>query len=273
MKPFLRICEWKVLVENQVDKKVKALRTDNGLEFCNHAFDEFCRKFGIKRHRTCTYTPQQNGVAERMNRTIMEKVRCLLNESGLSEAFWAEAAMTSVYVINCSPSSTIEFKTPEEVWLGRKPGYGHMRKFGAVAYVHHDRGKLQPRAVKGVFIGYPPGTKGYKIWLLEEQKCVISRNVKFNEAQVYKDTVGETSGSIGDTQINKVSEIDEQETSETPPSSADHGGVTPDQELGGASDDQFDEEDHQGSSPEPSPSPANDEGSSLKNYQVTRDRK
>ena len=74
-------------VENQVDRKVKCLRTDNGLEFCNIKFDRYCKTHGIERHKTCVYTPQQNGVAERMNRTIMEKVRCLLNESGLDESF------------------------------------------------------------------------------------------------------------------------------------------------------------------------------------------
>ncbi|CAB80825.1 putative polyprotein [Arabidopsis thaliana] len=70
---FDKFCEWKELVENQVNKKIKVLRTDNGLEFCNLKFDEYCKKNGIERHRTCTYTPQQNGVAERMNRTLMEK--------------------------------------------------------------------------------------------------------------------------------------------------------------------------------------------------------
>lgn len=78
---FANFCEWKKLVETQVDKKVRYIRTDNGLEFCNPAFNQFCKKDGITRHRTCTYTPQQNGVAERMNRTLMEKVRCLLCES------------------------------------------------------------------------------------------------------------------------------------------------------------------------------------------------
>lgn len=67
---------------------------------------------------TCSYTPQQNGVAERMNMTIMEKVRCLLSESGLEEKFWAEAAATSVYLINRTPSSANDFNIPEELWLG-----------------------------------------------------------------------------------------------------------------------------------------------------------
>ena len=173
-------------VENQVDTKVKYLRTDNGLEFCNLAFDEFCRKNGITRHRTCAYTPQQNGVAERMNRIIMEKVRCLLSESSLGEELWSEADAFSVYTINRSPSSAVGFKVPEEIWLGKKPGYKHMKKFGSVAYVHKDQGKLKPRAEKGVLIGYPPGTKGYKIWLLDGEKSTINRNVKFCEDVMFK---------------------------------------------------------------------------------------
>lgn len=110
------------MVENQVDKKVKYLRTDNGLEFVNIAFNEFCRKAGITRHRTCTYMPLQNGVAERMNWTIMENVRCLLNESGLEEEFWAEAVNIATYMINRSPTASLNFKSPEEVWLGKQPG-------------------------------------------------------------------------------------------------------------------------------------------------------
>jgi len=84
---FDKFCEWKEIVENHVGKKVKTLRTDNGLEFCNNRFNDYCAKTGIERHRTCTYTPQQNGVTKRMNRTIMEKVRCMLDESGLEETF------------------------------------------------------------------------------------------------------------------------------------------------------------------------------------------
>lgn len=122
-----------------------------------------------------------------MNRTIMEKVRCLLNESGLDESFWAEAAATASYLINRSPASAIDHNIPEELWLKRKPCYKHLRKFGSVAYVHQDQGKLKPRALKGIFIGYPTGTKGYKVWLLDEEKCVISRNVMFHEDVVFKD--------------------------------------------------------------------------------------
>lgn len=133
-----------------------------------------------------------------MNRTIMEKVRCKLNESGLDESFWAEAAATAAYIINRSPASAIDHNVPEELWLNKKPEYKHLKRFGSISYVHHDQGKLKPRALKGVFLGYPAGTKGYKIWLLDEEKCVISRNVVFQEDTVYKDLKGKMNEAVID---------------------------------------------------------------------------
>lgn len=128
--------EWKVEVETQTGRKLKCLRTDNGLEYCNKRFDSYCVSTGVKRHMTCVYTPLQNGVSERMNRTIMERVRCMLSESGMEERFWAEAASTAVYLINRSPSSAIDYKLPgvmvrcktrykasKEVWLSSLCSY------------------------------------------------------------------------------------------------------------------------------------------------------
>ena len=112
---FSKFKEWKVLVENQTDCKIRNLRTNNGLEFCNKEFDDYCAKNGITRHRTCSDTPQQNGLAKRMDRTILDKVRCMLTESSLSKRFWAEATNTTVYLINRSPSSALNFKTPMHV--------------------------------------------------------------------------------------------------------------------------------------------------------------
>ena len=86
---FQSFKEWKQLVENQTGKLVKCLRTDNGLEFCNKAFDNLCKSSRIKRQKTCAYTPQQNEVAERMNITIMSKVRSMLAETGFRKLFWA----------------------------------------------------------------------------------------------------------------------------------------------------------------------------------------
>ncbi|XP_073039067.1 uncharacterized protein [Primulina eburnea] len=92
----------------------------------------------------------------------MDKVRCMLNESGLPNNFWAEAASTACYLINRSPSSAIEFLVPEMKWSTVKPEYEHIRTFGCVVYVHVNQGKLNPRAKKRIFLGYPSGVKGYK---------------------------------------------------------------------------------------------------------------
>ena len=179
---FRKFKEWKILVENQTGNKVKKLRTCNGLEFCNREFNECCTNNGITKHRACSETPQQNRIAKRLNITILEKVRCLLNESGLPKKFWVEATSTIVYLINRSPSSVINFKTPMQLWTGRKPNIAHLKPFGYIAYVHISQGKLNPRAVKGIFIGYPFGVKGYKVWLINDRKCVISRNIVFYES-------------------------------------------------------------------------------------------
>ena len=263
---FDRFCEWKELVENQQNKKVKCLRTDNGLEFCNLKFDAYCKDHGIESYMTCTYTPQQNGVADRMNRTIMEKVRCMLNESGLGEEFWAEAAATAAYLINRSPASAIDHNVPEELWLNKKPGYKHLRRFGSIAYVHVDQGKLKPRALKGIFIGYPSRTKGYKIWLLEEQKCVISRNVLFHEESVYKDTIEKE--RVVESEAEPASHSKSTLIKMKTPGNLNSGGViqVSDEEE---SDESVDEEQE----PEPQVElPETQTTSSLANYQLARDR-
>jgi hypothetical protein len=112
------------------------VRTDNGGEFCGNEFEEFCKKCGIARQNTTPYTPQQNGVAERMNRTLMEKARCMLSGVGIGQEFWAEAVGTACYLVNRSPSSTLGDKTPQEVWTGKEPSLTHLKVFGYDAYVH-----------------------------------------------------------------------------------------------------------------------------------------
>ena len=94
---------WKAMVERQTEKKVKIFRTDNGLKFCSTEFDNFFKSEGIIRHRTTKGTPQQNGVIEHMNHTLLERVRSMLSSSGLSRDFWIEVAHTACYIINRSP--------------------------------------------------------------------------------------------------------------------------------------------------------------------------
>nr|GEY29854.1 zinc finger, CCHC-type [Tanacetum cinerariifolium] len=118
---------------NQTGRTVKKLRTNNGLEFCNREFKQLCIDSGIARHLTVVGTPQQNGLAKRMNRTLMDKVRCLLIQSGLPKTFWAEVTCTAAYLINRSPSTAIEKKTPMEMWSRHPSDYGMLKTFGCIA--------------------------------------------------------------------------------------------------------------------------------------------
>lgn len=179
---FSAFKEWKTMVERQTERKVKKLRTDNGMEFCSNKFKSYCKSEGIVRHYTIPHTPQQNGVAERMNRTIISKARCMLSNAGLHRRFWAEAASTACYLINRSPSIAIDKKTPIEVWSGSPADYSELRVFGCTAYAHVDNGKLEPRAVKCIFMGYSSGVKGYRLWNPATGKTMTSRNVVFNES-------------------------------------------------------------------------------------------
>ncbi|GJW56756.1 retrotransposon protein, putative, ty1-copia subclass [Tanacetum coccineum] len=189
---FTKFKEWKVMVEKQTEKKVKKLRTDNGMEFCSNEFNSYCKSEGIVRHYTVPYTPQQNGVAERMNRTIISKARCMLSNAGLSKRFWAEAASTACYLINMSLSTAIDKTIPIEVWSNSPANYEDLRVFGCIAYPHADNGKLDPRAVKCIFLGYKSRVKGYKLWCPETEKVVISRNVIFNEQKMFRESESES---------------------------------------------------------------------------------
>jgi len=154
-------------VENQTENKIKVLRKDNGGEFCSKEFEEFRKKCGIARQKTTPYTPQQNGVTERMNKTLMERVRSMLSGARLGQEFWAEAVDTACYLVNKSPSLALEDKTLQEVWTGKKPSLSHLRVFGCDAYVHvpkEKRTKLDSKFEKFIFIGYKDGLKGYKLW-------------------------------------------------------------------------------------------------------------
>ena len=205
---FQKFKQWKKMVEVQTGKKVKHLRTDNGREFLKDEYKKFCLEEGLMRHTTVRYTPQQNGLAERMNKTLLERVRCMLSCANAPKKFWAEAVNTAAYLINKSPSTAIGFKTLEEMWSGAPPKYDHIRVFGCVAYAHIKQGKLDPRAIKCMFIGYPEGVKGYKLWFSDENgsKSIISRDVTFREDEMYmkKASSGQSTSEEGENARFKV---------------------------------------------------------------------
>eukprot|EP00253_Pinus_taeda_P001996 PITA_01996 len=153
----------------------KGLVEDNIGEFYSKEFEEFSKKCGIAWHKNTPYTPQQNGVVERMNKTLMERVRSMLSGVRLGQEFWIEAVETTCYLVNRSPSSALEDKNPQEVWTFKKPYLSHLRVFGCDAYVHvpkEKRTKLDSKSEKCIFTGYKVGLKGYKIWKPATRKVV-----------------------------------------------------------------------------------------------------
>ena len=178
------------LVENQIDKTLKCLRSDNGGEYVSKAFQAFCDSKGIKRELTAPYNPPQNGVAERMNRTIQDKVRTMLSHAALPHGFWAEAVMTAVHLINRSPNRSLGGGIPQEAWSGKPPSYAHLRVFGCEAFVHirkEERNKLEPKSCKCIFLGYgDEGEMGYRLWDPEKRKIVRSNDVIFRENRMHK---------------------------------------------------------------------------------------
>jgi len=174
---FERFQEFKALVENQFDRKVKVLRIDNGGEFCGKVFDHLYRQHDINRHNTTPYTPQQNEVVERMNITLMDKARSMLSGAGLSQELWVEAIDTVCYLVNRSSTTALVDKTPYEAWDSRRPSLAHLKVFGCDAFMHvpKEKGsKLDVKLEKCIFIGYKDGVKGYKLWNLVEGKIVYS---------------------------------------------------------------------------------------------------
>lgn len=175
--------DFKKMVENQSKETIMKIRTDNGTEYCSNDFERFCRNSGTKHERTNAYTPQQNGMAERMNRTLVEKAKCLLFDAKLPKSYWAEAVHMAAYLINRSVNSS-GLKTPNELFDGKKPDLSNLKIFGSTVMVHipkENRRKWDKKAQKLVFVGYDEHTKGYRCMNRNTNKLVISRDVKFIE--------------------------------------------------------------------------------------------
>ena len=143
------------------------------------------------------YSPQQNGMAERWNRTLLDKARAMLHTAGLSLGFWEFAVHTAVHIHNRTPSRTIGWRTPHELWTdGHVPDVSYFRIFGCKAYVHTPeakRKKLDPKAEEMTLVGYEPGSKGYRLWDYSDRSLVLSRDVTFDERSFPYKEIGQRS--------------------------------------------------------------------------------
>ncbi|KAJ9525163.1 hypothetical protein QJQ45_020718 [Haematococcus lacustris] len=171
-------------LENQSGFRCKAIRTDNGTEYVNSRMKEYCSSKGIVHQHSAPYSPQQNGAAERLNRTIFEKARSILHAADMSLSFWAHAAVFANHVRCLLPVSGQPL-TPWEAFYGVKPDLSGLRVFGCRVWLHvpdHQRSKLQAKSVEGLFIGYEPGSKAYRVLVNGKETC--SKDIVFDELSV-----------------------------------------------------------------------------------------
>ena len=149
-------------------------------------FRHYCISKGIRHERSVPKTPQHNGVAERMNRTIVEKVRTMLSHAKLPKSFWGEALMTAVDLINLSPSAPLNGDVPNKFLTGKDVSYNHLKVFGCRAFVHipkDERSKLDSKSKKYILMGYRNEEFRYRLWDPIEKKIIRSRDVIFFEDQ------------------------------------------------------------------------------------------
>jgi hypothetical protein len=180
--------EFKALVENLSERKIKILRSDNGGEYTSNEFGSFCIDVGIKRDLATPYNPQQNGVAERKNRMIMEVVKTI-HDQDLPIHLWAEATRTTIYVQNKLSHSALGFKTSEEMFTRKKTEVSHLKIFGCPVFVHipkEKRTKLDPSGNKGIFVGYYEISKAFIIYIPGYHHIDINRDVTFDKDETLK---------------------------------------------------------------------------------------
>ncbi|GJR64699.1 retrotransposon protein, putative, ty1-copia subclass [Tanacetum coccineum] len=194
-------------VENQLGKTIKSLRSDRGGEYMSQEFLDHLKEHGIIAHRTPPYTPQNNGVSERRNRTLLDMVRSMMSQTTLPKSFWDYALETAARILNMVPSKKVD-KTPYEIWHGQAPKLSYLRVWGCEAFVKHDTltkpDKLDPRSFKCIFVGYPKETMGYSFYSPSENKVFVARNAEFFESKLLD---LKASGSVED-----LEEIQEEDT-------------------------------------------------------------
>ncbi|KAI7952262.1 hypothetical protein MJO29_007893 [Puccinia striiformis f. sp. tritici] len=179
------ISQFKTFYEKQTGKSIKKLITDGGGEFCNKTLSNILEESGVQHNISPPYTPQQNGIAERANRTILNMTRCILLQSNLASEWWAEAVKTACATTNCLPTLSKGRKSPVELMFGRKPNIAVFRPFGCKVWalkpeIYHER-KFDSLAWEGILVGYANDYSTYKILRSDTKQLVNSKHVYFEE--------------------------------------------------------------------------------------------
>jgi len=190
---------------------IQALRSDNGKEYTSRQFTMFCEETCIEHQLAPLYTPQQNGVSERKNQTIMEMVRCMFHEKGLPNEYWAEAAYTAVFLLNRLPTKAVDGKTPFKAWYGYKPFLKNFKVFGCLYFTYVPqikRDTLNKKVEPGIFVGYNSVSKAYRAFQPSTQKILISLDLYFMENEQW-DWSNAENVPAADTLLNQDELVDD----------------------------------------------------------------
>lgn len=177
----IKLTQFITRMETKYNKRLKIIRSDRGGKYTSKELKEFLKAKGIETQYTAAYSPQQNGVAERKNRYLMEMARCMLIDANLPNIYWGEAVITANYLQNRLPT-TATGETPYGRWYSRKPDLKNIHIFGSRAYIQvpdQHRRKLNNKAEELLFVGYSEDTKAYRFLNKETNKIKISRDVIF----------------------------------------------------------------------------------------------
>lgn len=168
-------------IHTQFNVKLKCVRSNGAKEFCEGSMLQLYQQYGIQHQKTCTNSPQQNGVVERKHRHLLKTTRALLFQSHVPISLWGECLLAATHLINRMPLSSIKFSTPYEKVFGHSSDLAHLRCLCFVSSLKTHRSKFDPRATACIFLGYPPDQKAYKVMDLTTHKIIISRDITFHE--------------------------------------------------------------------------------------------
>jgi len=180
---FLKFKNW---IENQNGHKIQVVRSDNDTKYTSNKFARFCHDVGIEHRYTTPYTPQQNGVSELKNRTIMEMVRCLLFEKDLPKKFWAEAVNTVIFLLNRLPIKALQNKISYEAWHGYKPSLQNLKISGCLCFTYVPQVKKDNliERLKLIFLSVISMLqKAIEFFNLKQKKVIVSKDIKFIETE------------------------------------------------------------------------------------------
>lgn len=232
---FNKFREYHEMATAHFNTKLSILRSDRGGEYLSDVMKSFCKEKGVVLETNAAYNPESNGLAERINRTLVEKARSMLIDAHLPRNLWGEAVIASTYLTNRSPTVVLKDKTPFEMWFSRKPDISNLRVFGSRAFAHIpdvQRKKFDNRSKEFVMIGYDHS--GYRLYDPESQKVVIRRNVVFDESVHGSTTINHDphleneTGEHLNTSINIKSPLSRAgSTHSTPRSASSHKSESP----------------------------------------------